>query len=31
MREIALAFEIHYATVSRIVKKGRVKKYEFKT
>ena len=31
LKEVALAFEIHYATVSRIVKKGRVKKYECKT
>ena len=30
MKEIAQAFNIHYATVTQIVKKG-VKKYECKT
>ena len=31
MTEIAQAFEIHYATVGRIVKKNEFKKYECKT
>ena len=31
IKEIAQAFEIHYATVSRIVKLNEFKKYECKT
>ena len=31
MKEIAHAFEIHYARVSRIVKKNELEKYECKT